>query len=211
MTLEKSIHQQFVIPVIREKDEETLFSLCMALREGGMKVLEVTLMSESALKVIRRLSKENDLIIGAGTVINSSQAKQVIEAGANFLVSPGLDEASVIYARSCNALFIPGAMTPTEVMRARSLGCNLVKVFPVTSLGGVNYIKNLQGPFPGMNWMATGGITPADVLSYFEAGISSVGLGGQLTPKEKIAAGDWKGISKIASGLLSTLPAGRKH
>lgn len=210
MTIEKSIHQQFVIPVIREKDEETLYSLCMALREGGMKILEVTLMSDSALKVIQRLSKENDLIVGAGTVLNSSQAKHVLEAGAKFLVSPGLDEASVVYARGCNALFIPGVMTPSEVMKAKSLGCNLVKVFPVSSLGGVNYIKNLKGPFPELNWMATGGINPADVLSYFEAGISSVGLGGQLTPKEKIEARDWKSITKIASGLLSTLP-GRKN
>lgn len=208
MTLEKNIHQQFVIPVIREKDEETLYSVCMALRDGGMKILEVTLMSDSALKVIQRLSKVEGLIIGAGTVLNSSQAKQSLEAGAKFLVSPGLDEASVIYARSCNTLFIPGVMTPSEVMQAKQLGCNLVKVFPVTSLGGVNYINNLKGPFPDMNWMATGGIQPVDALHYHAAGISAVGIGGHLTPKEKIQKKEWKGISEIAKALMETIPKG---
>lgn len=209
MSLERIIEEQFVIPVIREKDEETLYSICMALSDGGMKVLEVTLMSEAALKVIKRLSKEKDLTIGAGTILNSQDAKQSLEAGSRFLVSPGLDEASVIYARSNNVLFIPGVMTPSEVMRAKSLGCEMVKVFPVTSLGGVNYLKNLSGPFPGMKWVATGGILPVDVLHYHDAGVTAVGLGSHLTPKEKIQKKDWKGIAEIARALMASLPKGK--
>lgn len=205
MNMQKEIEKQFVIPVIRERDEETLYSLCLALAEGGMKVLEVTLMSEAALKVIFRLSKEKELIIGAGTVLNSTLTKRCLDSGAKFLVSPGLDEASVLYARSTDVLFIPGVMTPSEVMKAKNLGCEMVKVFPVTSLGGIDYLRNLRGPFPEIKWMATGGIRPIDVLPYYEAGISSVGIGSHLTPKEKIALKDWKGISEIARGLLSTI------
>lgn len=198
-----SIENQFVIPVIREKDEETLYSLCMALRDGGMKVLEVTLMSEAAFKVIQRLSNEKDLRIGAGTVLNTAQAKQSLDAGAKFLVSPGLDIPSVKYAIDHNILFIPGVMTPSEIMAAKNLDLKIVKVFPVSSLGGTDYIKNLAGPFPNMKWMATGGITPKDISHYRASGISAIGLGSQLTPKEKIVSRDWKGISEIAKSILT--------
>lgn len=182
MIMEK-LHEQYVIPVLRETDEEKLYSLAKNLAEGGLKVLEVTLMSETALKVIKRLSTEKELIIGAGTVLDQSSAQKAIEAGAKFLVSPGLNEGAVVFARNHNIPFIPGVMTPTEIMQATSLGCEVIKIFPISTMGGVSYLKNLKGPFPKLKVMASGGIGLSDISDYFKEGTFCVGAGSQLTPE----------------------------
>jgi 2-dehydro-3-deoxyphosphogluconate aldolase/(4S)-4-hydroxy-2-oxoglutarate aldolase len=198
MSILESFHRQYTIPVVRETDEEKLYSLGKALGEGGLRVLEVTLMSDEAYKVIKRLATDKDLVIGAGTVLNQDQAKRAIDAGAKFLVSPGLDEGSVVYARNNNIPFVPGVMTPTEIMQAISMGCELVKIFPASTLGGVSYLKNLKGPFPKLKIMATGGIGLADVREYYEAGTWCVGAGTQLTPREVVKNEDWKKIRELA-------------
>ena len=196
---------QYVIPVIRHTKEDELYQLCLALAEGGLKVLEVTLMSESAYAVIKKLSEKKDLIIGAGTVLNKDQAKQAIESGAKFLVSPGLDEESVIYSQSQNIPFVPGVITPSEVMRAHNLGLGLLKLFPAATFGGIDYVKNLRGPFPQMKWMLTGGITPADVPLFKKAGITCVGLGNHLTSQALVEKGDWEGITNLTQSLLKKI------
>ena len=198
MTVMESIHSQYVIPVLRETDEEKLYSLAKALAEGGLKVLEVTLMSEAALKVIKRLSSEAGIIVGAGTILDQEMARKAMEAGAKFLVSPGLNEGAVVFARNNNIPFIPGVMTPTEIMQALSLGCDVVKIFPAATLGGVSYLKNLKGPFPELLVMASGGIGLDDIRDYFQVGAFCVGAGAQLTPREAIQKSDWKKIRELA-------------
>lgn len=198
MTVIEKIHSQYVIPVLREKDEEKLYALARALAEGGLKVLEVTLMSASALKVIKRLSVDQDIIVGAGTVLDQAMAEKSMDAGAKFLVSPGLNEGAVIFARNNNVPFIPGVMTPTEIMQALSLGCEVVKIFPISTLGGVSYLKNLKGPFPELKVMASGGVGLDDLRDYFEQGTFCVGAGSQLTPKEAIEKEDWKKLRELA-------------
>ncbi len=197
MIMEK-LHEQYVIPVLRETDEEKLYALAKTLAEGGLKVLEVTLMSESALKVIKRLSSDKDLIIGAGTVLDQTSAKKAMEAGARFLVSPGLNEGAVVFARNNSIPFIPGVMTPSEIMQATSLGCEVIKIFPVSVVGGVSYLKNLKGPFPKLKVMASGGIGLSDISDYFKEGTFCVGAGSQLTPKDAVHNEDWKKILKLA-------------
>lgn len=179
----EKIHEQFAIPVLREADEEKLYSLGKALADEGLKVLEITLMSDSALKVIKRLSSEKELIIGAGTVLDQEMAKKAMDAGAKFLVSPGLNEGAVVIARNNNVPFIPGVLTPSEIMQAISLGCEVIKIFPVSNVGGVSYLKNLKGPFPKLKVMSSGGIGLTDLKDYFEAGAFCVGVGSQLTPE----------------------------
>lgn len=198
MTVIEKIHSQYVIPVLREKDEEKLYGLAKALSEGGLKVLEVTLMSDSALKVIKRLSVDQEIIVGAGTVLDQAMAEKAMEAGAKFLVSPGLNEGAVVYARNNNVPFIPGVMTPSEIMQALSLGCEVVKIFPVSTLGGISYLKNLKGPFPELLVMASGGVGLDDVRDYFQVGTFCVGAGSQLTPKDAIQKEDWKKIRELA-------------
>lgn len=198
MSIMEQLSRQYAIPVIRESDEEKLYSLGKAIAEGGLKVLEITLMDESAYKVIKRLSTDKDLIIGAGTVLDESMAKRAIEAGAKFLVSPGLNEAAVSYAKSMNVPFIPGVLTPTEIMKAMALGCEAIKIFPVASLGGAAYLKSLKGPFPKLRIMASGGIGLDNIREYFEAGTFCVGTGGSLTPKDAVKNEDWKKIRELA-------------
>lgn len=182
MTVLDSLHDQFLVPVLRETDEEKLYRFSMELAQKGMRALEITLMSESALKVISRLSQEKGLTIGAGTVLDQNLAEKAVDAGARFLVSPGLDEGAVVFARNQNIPFIPGVLTPTEIMKALALGCEVIKVFPVGSMGGVEYLKNLKGPFPKLKVMASGGIGLSDIEGYLKAGCFSVGMGSQLTP-----------------------------
>lgn len=196
---------QYVIPVIRHTKEDELYNLCLALADGGLKVLEVTLMSESAFKIIKKLSERSDLIIGAGTVLSIDHAKRAIDSGAKFLVSPGLDEESVSYSLSQNIPFVPGVITPSEVMRAQNMGLGLLKLFPASTFGGIEYVKNLRGPFPQMKWMLTGGITPADVPLFKKAGITCVGLGNHLTSAALVEKGDWEGITNLTRNLLTKI------
>ncbi len=198
MNVFEKLSSQYAIPVIRETDEEKLYSLGKSLAEGGLKVLEVTLMSESALKVIKRLATDKDLTIGAGTVLNEEMAKKAMDAGAKILVSPGLNEGAVVFARMNNIPFIPGVMTPTEIMRAMALNCEVIKIFPVSTLGGISYLKNLKGPFPNLKVMASGGIGLDDLRDYFENGTFCVGAGSQLTPKDAVKNEDWKKIRELA-------------
>ena len=209
MSLLAAMNRQFAIPVIREQDAAILESLCLALAEGGLNLLEITLMSDAALTVMRRLSKSSDLIIGAGTVLNSEQAKQATDAGAKFLVSPGLDENSVRYAQENKISFFPGVLTPSEIMRAQSLNCEMVKVFPASAVGGPGYIKALKGPFPEMKWMATGGISLHDLKVYLNLGVTCVGLGTQLTPVESVKAKDWNAIRQLAMEHVAEIKLGR--
>lgn len=198
MSLLDKIHEQFTIPVLRETDEEKLYSLGQSLAEGGLRILEITLMSEAAFKVIKRLSSDKELIIGAGTVLDQEMARKAMEAGAKFLVSPGLNEGAVVFARNNSVPFIPGVLTPSEIMQALSLGCEVVKIFPVTTLGGPAYLKNLKGPFPELKVMASGGISLEDLPEYLKAGAFCVGAGSQLTPREAIKSEDWKKVKELA-------------
>lgn len=198
MSVLNHIAKQYAVPVVRELDEERLYSLGKALGEGGLRVIEITLMDESALKAIKRLSTDKELIIGAGTVLDEMMARRAIEAGAKFLVSPGLNEGAVHFAKAAGVPFLPGVMTPTEIMKAMSLGCEVVKIFPVTTLGGVSYLKNLKGPFPNLKVMASGGIGLDTLREYFEAGTFCVGTGSQLTPRDTVRNEDWKKIRELA-------------
>lgn len=197
------LHQQFAIPVLRETDEEKLYSLARALVDGGLHILELTLMSESALKVIKRLSVEKTLLIGAGTVLNTEMAEKAIDAGARFLVSPGLNQEAVAVAGAHRVPFIPGVLTPTEIMQAQNIGCEVIKIFPVTSVGGTSYLKNLRGPFPGLKIMASGGIGLDDLKKYSDVGAYCVGTGGQLTPQDAVQNSDWKTITALAQDYVS--------
>lgn len=197
MNIHEKLHQQFVIPVIRNQNEEDLYSLCRALIDGGLSALEITLMSESAFKVISKLSQDTSLLIGAGTVTNEVSCQKAMDAGAKFLVSPGLNENIILLARKNSIPFIPGVLTPTEVMRAMNLELDLLKIFPISSVGGTDYLKNLSGPFPALKFMATGGIELNMISDYKKANAHCIGLGSNLTPKELLSKKDWKGISSF--------------
>ena len=135
-----------------------------------------------AVRVIRALRFEGTgCSIGAGTVLSATQAREVIHAGADFLVSPHFGPDILEIARTGNVPYIPGALTPTEVAAVLSAGCEIVKIFPIARVGGVAYLRDLRGPFPQLQALVTGGVTSAEVSAYLQAGALSVGLGELFT------------------------------
>ncbi len=196
LTIMKS---QFIIPVIRENDPETLEQICLSLIQAGLNVLELTLMSEAAYSVIKTMSSRNNLTVGAGTVLNVEQARRAVDHGAKFLISPGLNLDVVAFARKNHVPIFPGVLTPTEIMQAKEAGCENLKLFPINALGGPAYLTALKGPFPHLNWMPSGGVSLENINAYRAAGAICVGIGGRLLPADVILRKDWTALTKIAT------------
>ena len=171
-----------VVGVLRGNDPQRALELARAAIRGGLMALEVTSTVPDANKIITTLRLENrDCLIAAGTVLNSTQAADAIAAGACFLVSPhlGLDVLEV--ANASNVPYIPGVLTPTEVIAALAAGCETLKIFPIARAGGEAYLRDLHGPFPQLKVLVTGGVKLAEVGAYLRAGAVSVGLGDLFT------------------------------
>lgn len=198
--IEAAVSKQFVIPVIRENDASTLESICLALADGGLFVQEITLMSEAALQVIEKLSGR--LTLGAGTVLTPEQAVKAKDVGAQFLVSPGLNVEAI---EATDLPFFPGVLTPSEIMQARFAGCNVLKIFPISSVGGVSYLTSLKGPFPTLQWFPSGGVSFENMREYKKAGAFAVGMGGNLVAADAIANKDFNRLTKAAANHLRAI------
>lgn len=188
-----------VIAVLRAPSSESAVRAAETLVSEGITGIEVTYSTPDAAAAITRIrANHGDAVyLGAGTVLTKAHAREAVDAGAEFLVSPGID-ADV--ATTMVGLGVPamlGALTPTEVMRASALGATVVKVFPA-SLGGPSYLAALRAPFPDVPLMPTGGVNAANLVDWFRAGAVAVGAGGDLVPKALLTAGDWTGIAAIA-------------
>lgn len=192
------IEAQFVIPVLRQNDTETLVQMSRSLAKGGLPVIEITLMNEQSRKAIEHLAADSHCFVGAGTVRTLAQAERAVKEGAKFLVSPGFDEEIARFCKKNDVPFIPGVMTPSEVQRASNFGFKILKVFPAQALGGPAYLKHLSGPFPDLKWMATGGVTSNDIPDYWKARAFAVGLGSQLFPTGSVENRRWFEIESAA-------------
>lgn len=195
-----------VVAVVRMTDPEKLRRAVEAVAAGGVRAVEITMTVPGAVEIIRDLSGRAmpGVLLGAGTVLNAESAVAVIEAGADFVVSPVADSGMIRECRRCGVLVAPGAFTPAEIWRAWSEGADIVKVFPVTSLGP-SYLKDLRGPFPDLRLMPTGGVTPANARSFIDAGASCIGLGTALLDKSLIAQGRWEELTARAAALTASL------
>ncbi len=176
-----------VVGVLRADTPELALEMARAAIRGGLEALEITCTVPNAASVIQTLNLEQSTcLVGAGTVLNTIQAKAVLEAGASFLVSPhfGLDVLKT--AREARISYIPGVFTPTEIVTALNAGCEIVKIFPITRAGGVAYLRDLLAPLPHLKAMVTGGVKSSEVRVYLEAGALAVGLGDIFigTPEE---------------------------
>ncbi|WP_426323190.1 bifunctional 4-hydroxy-2-oxoglutarate aldolase/2-dehydro-3-deoxy-phosphogluconate aldolase [Microbacterium sp. E-13] len=188
-----------VIAVLRAPSAELAINASEALIRGGIRAIEVTYTTPDTPVVIRRLIDRHGpgLLVGAGTVLSPRQAREAVDAGARFLVSPGTIPAVAEAMIETGAAVMMGALTPTEVMMAVELGADVVKLFP-SSLGGPAYLRALRGPFPDVPLMPTGGVTAENMGDWFAAGAFAVGAGGDLTPSSAIAAENWAEIERIA-------------
>lgn len=149
------------------------------------------------------MSRDLDLLIGAGTVRDAATATACLEAGARFIVAPWVDSALSAPCRQANAALMLGALTPTEVRAALAAGADVVKVFPASSAGGPSHIRALASVFPGVAFCPTGGVEPGHVAAYLSAGAAFVGMGGALVDERRIAAGDRGAIEAAARAVLS--------
>lgn len=165
LILEEALAATRVLPILTPKALEDLEALGEALLEAGFAWVEVTLRTPQALEALRRL-RALGLKVGAGTVLKVEQAEEALEAGALFLVSPGLDEGLVRWAEAQGVPYLPGVATPTEVQRALALGLTLLKFFPAEALGGVRVLQAYAPVFPGVRFVPTGGIGPENLQAY---------------------------------------------
>lgn len=189
-----------VVPVVVIENADDAIPIAEALREGGLPIIEVTLRTAAALQAIRQIADNvADVIVGAGTVLDAVQAKAAADAGARFIVSPGLHESVVAESRALNLPIYPGIATATEALAAWNLGIKTVKFFPAGQAGGVAMLKALSSVYRDLSFMPTGGINPATLNDYLQLP-SVVACGGSwLTPADAIEKKDYESIRALAA------------
>ncbi|MET3923119.1 bifunctional 4-hydroxy-2-oxoglutarate aldolase/2-dehydro-3-deoxy-phosphogluconate aldolase [Arthrobacter sp. UYEF20] len=195
------------LAVVRAPAIPDAAELCQALANGGIRTVELTFTTPDVLRHVQRAAEtaaQHGAAVGVGTVLTGDQARAAIDAGAQFLVTPGLRPDVAAVAAAAGIPFSLGAMTPTEVAQALDLGSSVVKIFPARQLGPA-YLKDLQGPYPGIRLLPSGGIDAANARSYLDAGATAVCCGTSVVPPAAVAAGDWADISARAAAFTSVL------
>lgn len=196
-----------IVPVIVLDDAADAAPLGHALVAGGLPVAEVTFRTAAAVESIRAMSAIDGLIVGAGTVVTPEQVDQAAEAGATFLVSPGLRADVVRRAQELGLPILPGAVTPSEIMAAQDLGLDTVKFFPANIYGGAAAIKALSAPFGSMRFVPTGGVGLANLSDFLSVkSIPAVG-GSWMAPADLIRAGDFAAITRLAADAVAAAAA----
>jgi 2-dehydro-3-deoxyphosphogluconate aldolase/(4S)-4-hydroxy-2-oxoglutarate aldolase len=177
-----------IVPVVRASSADQASIAAEAVRLGGIPIVEITMTVPGAVELIRELVKNcgSEVLIGAGTVLNADAARRCIDAGAEFLVSPGLNLETVALAAREGKLIVAGALTPTEVMAAWEAGADFIKIFPCGQVGGAKYIRALKGPFPQIPFIPTGGVNLNTAAEFLEAGSVALGIGGELVQAEAL-------------------------
>lgn len=186
-----------LIPVVVIDDAKDAAPLSQAITQAGGKFIEITLRTPAAVDAIKNIKTQNpDIIVGAGTVLSVDDAQKAIDAGADFLVSPGFDKEVVIYAQKQNKLMIPGTITPSEVQQAIALGLEILKFFPAQNAGGAAMIKAFGSVYPNVKFMPTGGINTQNIGEYIAlANIGCIG-GSWVCTKEDITQGNFADITQ---------------
>jgi 2-dehydro-3-deoxyphosphogluconate aldolase/(4S)-4-hydroxy-2-oxoglutarate aldolase len=198
------------LAVVRLPRADDVLPVAQALHAGGVSAIEVTMTVPGALHAIERLARQGDegLLIGVGSVLDAETARRAVEAGARFVVSPVFRAEVVEEAQRHGAAALPGAFTPTEILRAHEAGADLVKVFPSDALGPA-FIKGVLAPMPFLRLVPTGGVTPANAGSWIRAGAAAVGLGSALVDTALVARGDWRMITNLARRTVDEVAAAR--
>ena len=193
-----SMKKSIIVPVVVIEDAKDAVPTANALLAGGINVMEITLRTTAALDSIRSVAAQcPDMIVGVGTVLSLDQAKEAVEAGAKFIVSPGFDNKIVKWCIKNDINVTPGCVTPTEIMMARKLGLRVVKFFPANVYGGLKAITNLAAPFTDMQFLPTGGVNTENIAEFVaNPAIFAVG-GSWVCKKADIAAGNFDKITEL--------------
>jgi 2-dehydro-3-deoxyphosphogluconate aldolase/(4S)-4-hydroxy-2-oxoglutarate aldolase len=202
-----------IVPVVRASSPAEARVAAEAVCQGGIPIVEITMTVPGAVEVIRELAKNvaSDVLIGAGTVLNADAARRCLDAGAQFLVSPGLNLQTIELAVREEKLIMAGALTPTEVMSAWEAGADFVKIFPCGQVGGARYIKCLRGPFPQIPFVPTGGVDLKTAGEFIEAGAAALGIGGELVQAEALKSNKAEIIVENAKKFLAIVKQAREQ
>lgn len=190
MTTLSQILESKIVAIIRGANPNDVLKIANALREGGVRALEITMNSSKALSVIEEVVGKigDEVMVGAGTVLDAQTARAAISAGAKFIISPTLDVNTIRTARRYGAVSIPGAYTPTEVLKAYSHGGDIIKVFPASNAG---YIKDIRGPLPQIPLMPTGGVNLDNIQQFYMAGAVAFGIASALVDTKQEITDDY--------------------
>ena len=200
-----------IVPVVRASSPRDARIAADAVCEGGIPIVEITMTVPGAIDVIRELTKNaaSEVLVGAGTVLNAEAARRCLDAGAQFLVSPGLNLQTVELAVREGKLMMAGALTPTEIITAWEAGSDFVKVFPCGQVGGAKYIKALKGPLPQVRLVPTGGVTLDTAAELIQAGAAALGVGGELVQAEALKSNKPEIIVENARRFLAIVKQAR--
>lgn len=202
----ESIKSSRIVAILRFNSAEVILKTVEALASAGIRFVEITTTVPDAVTQIARCVKsfESDIVIGAGTVMTTQCCKEVIDAGARFVVSPVTIPEVIRLCRESGTMSVPGAMTPTEIYNAWSTGADIVKVFSARA-GGAGFFRDLKGPFPQIEIMPTGGVNSDTAPAFLRAGACAVGVGGALAPPDLVYAGEFAKVTESARRFLETI------
>ena len=210
------IVQQGILPLYFNADEAVSIEVLRAIYKAGIKAVEYTNRGEAALKNFRKLAETRNnemqgMLLGVGTIKNVQQAESYVNAGADFLVSPGYIAEVVDYATNKNIFYAPGCMTPGEIIAAENKGISFIKLFPGNLLGP-EFVSSIKDIFPKLLFMPTGGVDTSkeNLEAWFKAGVSAVGMGSKLISKKLMEQKDYATIEKLTKEVLQTIQSIRK-
>ncbi|ADQ13524.1 bifunctional 2-keto-4-hydroxyglutarate aldolase/2-keto-3-deoxy-6-phosphogluconate aldolase [Halanaerobium hydrogeniformans] len=207
----KRVEESGIVAVVRAENAEEAIKITEAVKKGGIKAIEITMTVPGAIDVIDELTDEysrDEILIGAGSVLDAETARACILAGAEYIVSPSFDKETVALCNRYQKAVMPGAMTVTEVVNAMQTGADIVKIFPAT-LFGPKIIKAVKGPVPHAPLMPTGGVNLDNVKEWIKAGSYAVGVGSSLTKGAK--TGDYEQVTKTAKEFVRLIKEAREE
>lgn len=205
MKLIDRIERYKLMVAVRTNTPENAYKAAEACIKGGVKLIEITFSVPEAEEVIKKLSSNNMVTVGAGTVLSILDAKKALKAGAAYIVSPNFDEEIVKFTRKEGALSIPGACTPTEIYRAYKAGGDIIKLFPFVEIGGLGFLKVIRGPLPFVKYMLSGGVNPDNLSEYLSAKASCILVGSAIIKHELVMAEDWPSITELSRRFIQKI------
>lgn len=200
-----------VVPIIRTSTAESAILAIEAVYRGGIRSAEITMTVPGAVKALEKLADKfgDSMILGAGTVLDPETCRACILAGAQFIVTPALNPATIALSRRYSKPIFPGALTPTEVVAAWEAGADAVKIFPASAMGGAKYIKALKGPLPQIDMIPTGGVNLDTAADFLKAGACAVAVGSELIDAATIKAGKYEVFEERAKQYLEVVQKAR--
>ncbi|HTB20600.1 MAG TPA: bifunctional 4-hydroxy-2-oxoglutarate aldolase/2-dehydro-3-deoxy-phosphogluconate aldolase [Bryobacteraceae bacterium] len=199
-----------IIPGVRVSVPDDARFAAEAVQRAGIPIVEITMTVPKAIEVITYLSKKlPDMVVGAGTVLNTETAQRCIDAGAKFLTSPGLITKVVDFAVKKDIVVFPGALTPTEVITAWSAGADFVKIFPCSQVGGPVYLRSLKVPLPQVPLIASGGVNQVSAFNFIVCGATALGIGSELMPHEAVQRRNEQQIQELARRFINMVKDAR--